>query len=410
MADDLNPIQEAIRDMNENAGAEPATAAVPPAIPPAAEAPQPAAQPPKPAASPAATPPVTPAPQPGDDDYTPPEPAFIKKVDEQTPPAAAPAAAAPAVPDDVLYGRLSEMTGGTIKSQEHLVKLINDYNGLVEQAEKGFEPKFSDERAKWAYQLLTKHQGSELETAQRTLRALSFNIEKAGTQKEVLFEGYLLDPKNSDLSPSKANQYFEAEFEEKYSLLGKEDSELSADQVRQKLVQERKFAQEVRETKEQIQKIQTDFKAGEEKPRQISEDVVNKIGLAVKEFGGIKLAFTDNPQETDYLNIAIDNPQELEDLQKDALNPQEWWNNFVGQFDLNTQKGYKEFIQEFHRMRNYAEHQQLTYEHGEKMGELKHLNKARNSSSPKQVAQVATPGTGKKLSFQDSWAAAEAGR
>lgn len=398
MAEEENAVASIIRTMNEEGGNQPTetppTPAEPPATPPPAE---PAQQTPKPAAQ---------APKKEDgSEYTPPEPSFIKK-DESAP--AAPATPEPAVNDEVFYSRLSEVTEGSVKTQDDLVRLITDYNELVEQSQKGFEPKFPDERAKWAYQLLTQNQGKEPEAAMRTLRALSFDT-KGKSEKEVLFEGYLLDPNNADLAPAKALQYFEAEFEEKYSLLGKDDAELTPEQQRQKLNQERQLANSVRETKGSFEKLQTEFKATEEEPRQVSEKVVSSINSAVDKFGGIKMTWAENPTDLDFLQIPIEDQQELQAIKQDALNPNEWYNQFIGQFDLSTQQGYDEFIQEFYMMRNHKKIAQLAYDHGYRLGDLARVNKLKNATQPADIAKGAAspPASPAEKSFMDTWADAK---
>lgn len=407
MAEEVNALQQTIRQMNEEAGNPPPAIETPAATPTPTPAP---AKNPVPAPAANATPESK---TPGTEDgYTPPEPAFLRKEDQpaatDTPAVEVPVAQ---VQDEAFYSRLSEMTAGSIKTQDDMVELINDYNSLLEEAEKGFEPKFKDERAKWAYQLLTQNEGNEISTAMRTLRALDFKAEGKG-HKDILFEGYLLDPKNSDLSQTQAAKYFEAEFDDKYSLIGKEDSELTPEQVRQKLVQERNLAQATREAKDNLQKIQTEFKTSEPKASGISEDVVKKIGTAVQDFAGVKLAFTDNPTELDYLNISVEDQQELAQLQHDALNPNKFWEQFMSKFDLTTQKGYSDYITELYMMKNHHKNRQAAYDHGFKAGDLARINKARNASNPKDVSQVATPSAAPKPTFFQSWeqGAAKAGR
>lgn len=396
-----NHVATLIREMNEQGGAT-ETPPSPPAPEPPVTPPAGTAEPAKPTPKPAAQPPK----KEDGPEYTPPDPAFIKKEEGSTP--AEPAPPAPAVNDEVFYSRLSEVTEGSIKTQDDLVRLITDYNDLVEQSQKGFEPKFSDERAKWAYQLLTQNQGKEPEAAMRTLRALSFDT-KGKSEKEVLFEGYLLDPNNADLTPAKALQYFEAEFEEKYSLLGKDDAELTPEQQRQKLNQERQLANSVRETKGAIEKLQTEFKATEEEPRQVSEKVVSSINSAVDKFGGVKMTWAENPTDLDYLQIPVEDPQELQAIKQDVLNPNEWYNQFISQFDLSTPQGYEEFIQEFWMMRNHKKIAQLAYDHGYRLGDLARVNKLKNATPPADIAKGAAPppASPAEKSFMETWAEAE---
>ena len=298
------------------------------------------------------------------------------------------------VDDTVFYGRLSKMTDGSLRTEDDLANLITHYNELLEQAEQGFQPKFKDERAKVVYQLLADNAGKEPEVAMRTLRALSFNAE-GKTAKEKLFEAYLLDPVNSDLTELDARRYFEAEYDALYS------------DVESNPISQRKLALAERAALEKIQGVKESFKAAEEQPRQVSEQVVKAISEAVEGFGGIRLAFSENPQENDYLNMAIEDPAELEALKNDALNVDQWWNNFVSEF--NTSKGfdYQGFIREFYEMRNHQRKAQLAFQHGQKLGELKFINEKRNASG-KDIADVPQPSGVKKVpsSAVEAWAAA----
>ncbi len=303
------------------------------------------------------------------------------------------------VPEEKFYGRLSKMTGGSIKSEEEFAGLITHYNELLDQAEKGFEPKFENERAKLAYQILSQSAGSEPEAAMRTLRAISFNPE-GKTPKEILFEAYLVDPKNSDIPAGRHQEYFEAEFEHKYGDLDGN------------LVKERMLSNEVKEASKTISEIAKSFKTVEAAPAKISEQVQTSIFNAVEDFGGVKLAFSENPQESDYLTMALD-PNEIETLKQDLVQPGNWWNEFVGQF-TNSQgqfddNSYKELAREFFEMKNHQKKAELAYQHGYKLGQLAKVNEARNASNPKEIAnttQAASKGEG---TIFDAWEAAKKG-
>lgn len=349
------------------------------------------------------TPPATPTPEPAKQpESTQPEPVAAQPQKDTTAPAGTNNATQPAKPDEDLdiptekvYGYLSKVTGGTIKSEEEFASMVNHYNELLEQAEQGFQPKFKDERAKLVYQILAENEGREPEAAMRTLRAISFNPE-GKSAKEVLFEAYLLDPKNSDLGPIEAQKYFEAEYEDKYS------------DVDGNPIKERQQALAVREANEAIKKIKDSFKATDEPVRQISEQVESAISSAVEKFGGVKLAFTDNPQEGDYFTMTVE-PQELQALKQDALNPQEWWAKFLGEFETEKGFDYQAFIREFHEMRNHHKKAELAHKNGFKLGQLAKINEVRNASDPKRIDQAQPAGPAGKQTLYEAWASAEKG-
>lgn len=179
-------LQDIIEQMNSG-GAE-----APVETHPAGQIPEPQKQPTPAAATtqPTVTPPVPPTPP------TPTETIPAQPQKNTTVPAEPNNATPPATPNEDLdiptekvYGYLSKVTGGTIKSEEEFAGMINHYNELLEQAEQGFQPKFKDERAKLVYQILAENEGREPEAAMRTLRAISFNPE-GKSAKDVLFEAY----------------------------------------------------------------------------------------------------------------------------------------------------------------------------------------------------------------------------
>lgn len=396
-----NIFQEALKEMNQNPSEvklasdpeKPSNPSPPaePVIPPVT--PSPPASTTVPTDPKAGEKPPTetvPAPEPKKDNTA---PAEVKPGEVPTP-------AVDDVPDPVFYGRLSKLTEGSIKSEEDFVGLINHYNELLEEAEQGFQPKFKDERTKLVYQLLADNAGREPEAAMRTLRALAFKPE-GKTAQDKLFEAYLLDPMNSDLGPIEAQGLFQAEYNALYS------------DVEENPLKKRQLDLAVRKAEETITKVKEGFKPAEEQQvqaRQISEQVERSIYDAVDNFGGIKMAFTDNPQKSDFLTMAIDDQKELESLKQDSLNPQQWWNDFMGQF-TNEQgqfdkNSYNAFVREFYEMRNHAKKAQLAYDHGRKSMEVEFINKARNSSDPKKIENVGQPGsveTGPK-SLLEAWA------
>lgn len=378
-------LQDLIQEMNQGAPAvepTPATPAQTTVVDP-------------PVAQKAPETPATPTPEP---QKTEPKPADIKSIINPEPqksggePQATPTPAP--VPDEVFNNRLSELTDGSLKSLGDFERVIGHYNELLEQAEKGFEPKFKDERAKLVYQLLDQSAGNEPEAAMRVLRALNFKPE-GKSPKEILFERYQLDPKNSDLTPFKAQEYFDIEYDQKYG-------DLESNPLRQ-----RQLDLEVRASLEEIQKVQNDFKTADQEPAQRNEKVERSLKTAVESFGGIKLAFSENPTENDFLNIAVDDPMELQAINAEILNPNQAYNDFIAQFDFNTPQGYEDLVRETYERRNHKEIRQRAYDQGIKLGRLQAIQEARNASTPRDVSNVGTPPAAGQKSFLDTWAEAK---
>lgn len=228
----------------------------------------------------------------------------------------------------------------------------------------------------------------------RVLRAAEFKPE-GKTEKEVLFEAYLLDPNNSDLSPLKAQEYFEAEYEDKYK------------DVANNLVQQRKLAIDVKSAKDGIQKIQSEFKATEQQPQQISKEMEERVASVVDAFGGVKLSFSDNPQENEYLNIEVNDPLVLQAIQREILDPNQAFADFQSQFDFNTQKGWQDYTRELYERNNHKELRMKAFEHGGALERIKMANELRNSSQPTDISQHGAPAAAQQKNIFEVWEGAQ---
>lgn len=407
-------LADTLKDLNENGGQTPA-AATPPAAPqtpitPAASTPVAPVIPPATPAAPAAQVPPTPAiPKPATPVGTiPKDPPFVKQPPAQAaaPVTPAPGATPPAtdvvpqaqtpqeISDDVFHAHLSKLTGGSVKSVSEITALVERYSQLEEQAKKGFEPKYKNERAKVVHQVLDKYVGQEAEAGMRILRAMNFKPE-GKSEKDFLFEAYLLDPKNSDLPPLDAQRYFEAEYDAKYS------------DVENNLLQQRDKVQAVRAAKEAIASIQKDFVVADQQPAQISQEVESAIKGALENFGGVRLAFSDNPAENELMSIPVDDPQVLAAIQEEITSPDKAYNEFVSQFDFSTEEGYQELVREIYQRNNHREIAQQAFAHGAKLERIKVLNELRNASTPQDISNVGTPPPAAKQSFLGTWEGAQ---
>lgn len=228
----------------------------------------------------------------------------------------------------------------------------------------------------------------------RVLRAASFKPE-GKTPKDVLFEAYLLDPNNSDLSPLTAQEYFEAEYDEKYR------------DVDTNLIAKRKLEVDTKLANEQIQKIQSEFKATDEVPQQISREVESAVAEAIDTFGGVSLSFSDNPQENELLNVALDDPQELQAIREEILNPNEAYNEFLSQFDFKSPQGWQDLTRELYERRNHKEIRQRAFEHGRALERISMAKELRNSSEPGRIENTGNAPAGTQKGFFETWAEAE---
>lgn len=305
--------------------------------------------------------------------------------------------ASPALVDDtVFFGRVSEMTRGQIKSEKDFAGFMEKFNSLADQVQKGVQPKFESERAKLAYDILQKNPGQELDAAIRTATALKI-AEKLPTMsdKDKLFNAFMLDPLNADLSLDDMKGVFDAQYEKRYG-----------DAETRDILTKREHDIAVRQAAEAIQKVQSEFKVTQVEPERISQEVVSSVDKVVSSFGGVVLSFSDNPSDNELLNIPIMDDNELSQIKEDVLDPGKWHQNFLQQFELpNGGFNYEGYIQERWERENHKAIRMQAYEHGEKMGRLKYINEQRNATPPAEIADKGRPPINSQQSktFFETW-------
>lgn len=314
-------------------------------------------------------------------------------------------------PEVTAYKRLSELTGGTIQDETSFVELVESYNELLAEKERGFEPQFKDDKTKKAHQLLTKLEGGQaLDEVARLVSALRLQPDKM-EPKSLLFEQYMLDPDNADLSREQGWSLFEEWFQETYS----QDNQLT----------KRKLEVEAKKAKEKILTMQSEWltksseEPDEQKQPEVNPDLIKSVTKAVNEFGGLEMGFDDNAADNELLRIAMDittpeGQQELRDLQKYSQNPGEWWKDFVGQFkDQKTGNfDYQSFISEMYQVVNHKKIVREAFKHGQSVARVTKLNKARNSSDAdkRKVDGGRIPaGSAGEKSFLETWGEAMPG-
>lgn len=314
-----------------------------------------------------------------------------------------PAATPTAVDDTVLFNRVSEMTRGVIKSEKDLTGLYQRYTQLEDQVKAGLKPKFLNERAEWAHKVLSENPGQELDVAIRIATALKV-AEKLPSMsaKDKLFNGFMLDPLNSDLSPDEMRGVFDAQYEKKYGNPEERD-----------ILTKREHDIAVRQAEQAIQKISSEFKITQAEPERISQEVVSSVEQVINEFGGVRIGFSDNPTENEFLTIPVGNDQELAQIKEDVLDPGKWHQNYLSQFETDNGFDYQGYIQDRWERENHVAIREQAFEHGKKLGRLEALNEARNASTPADLADkgnrapIAAP---VQKSFKETFREAALGR
>jgi hypothetical protein len=294
------------------------------------------------------------------------------------------------------FSRLSALTNNTIKNEEDLKNFIDQHNSLLEQVQKGVQPKFENERARWAYDLLSKNTGKELETAQRTLQALNLKLESM-PDREKLFNSFVLDPTNSDLTPMQMKEIFDAEYEQKYS------------DVENNVLLKRQHTLAVRQAEDSIRKVQADFQSTQQEPERISEETIGMITNAVNSFKEFKVKVSNNPQ--DDLVMPITDRAQIDNIQKWMVDPTERHNALMNKFVKNGKFDFDGYKMELYARDNHEAIVRAALEKGEKMGMLKKILRDNNATTPAELASKAKAApilSSQPKSFMDALVTAEA--
>lgn len=184
----------------------------------------------------------------------------------------------PEIGEDVIFDRLREMTGGAITSKDALTEKLNQLSEAQERLSKPAELKFPNERAREIYELAVNQDNLEGAKSNfyRELGIMAIDTDKI-SDKEALYQAFLLDPSSDAIPEDKKKSYFDLQFKRKYSGLDDEDSESHQDD---KLMYEIEAAKAKRTLKEAqdgyLQKRQIIQEADpemEEKSRRINDGI-----------------------------------------------------------------------------------------------------------------------------------------
>lgn len=265
--------------------------------------------------------------------------------------------------DEKIFTRLSELSNGAVKSIDDITSLVEKsqttaarLQELENQVKEGVKPKFPNEKAEWIYNYLTQdNQIQDYKKVEGLFRTLSLDTTKL-EPKDLLFEQFLLDPKNAHLSADKAKRIFDKQYERKYGKMKYEEENEYGEKipvVDEELEYEHELA--VREAKERIEKLQGEFKnAKSETPEQqnneqVLQQIRSSVEKAVGEFNGLSYDFSieDDGQSLKFdMKFPLDEKereQVLKEHIEDASNPNQWLqkklNDFVdkqGQLDFEA--------------------------------------------------------------------------
>jgi hypothetical protein len=237
---------------------------------------------------------------------------------------------------DIFNDHLAGHTDNQIQSVEDINNLIAENERLRNQPQ---QPEFTSESAKQLYEF-ANNSSNPLAMGKNYLQAVALDLESL-SDKQKLFEAYVLDEQNSDLTREKAIEYFNEDYEEKYGEI--EDS----------LSTQRKLTLDVRAAENQIKSIQQEATNAQTKdgnnadqatPEQL-EEINGNINESIEQMAALSIPATDD----NVFNFEVSGQENIDLLSNVAQDPMAWLqeeinafqNPNTGQFDYD---GYNAFI------------------------------------------------------------------
>lgn len=263
------------------------------------------------------------------------KPSTTKKVENQAP---------TEIDEGVIFNKLSEITGGIIKTKDDLTNTLSQYQDAVTKLNQPRELQFPNERAKELYELAVNQ--DNLDGAQasfyKELQIMSIDSDKIN-EKEALYQAFLMDPKNQTIPEDQRRKFFDVKY--KKTWMGLEEE--SEDYEETKIMYDVEVAQARAAIKEAQNQFVSKRKIVQESP--VSEEQqkeIDAINGAIDNFWGtttgIDFDFNsddDNPDEDKIFKQSFE-PEKKELYRRMAKTPnlliQEKMNQFIdneGNFD-----------------------------------------------------------------------------
>jgi len=228
---------------------------------------------------------------------------------------------------------LQELSGGTINNAEELKAELQELESLRQEKANPKEPEFENKAKQRLWSFVQKHgDGTDPKVANTYLNLMQIDASKLDG-REVLFQEFKIE--NPDVEGERAKAIWE-EMNEDYSEDALEGSELK----------KYEFEKKVKEAREKITTMQSEFQEGqpkEEEPsvEQVAMEVIrNDIKAQVKSYEGTSLSFTKGADGT--FELAPADPskpvgnftmklsaEDLQNFEEQAISPEKLWSELV---------------------------------------------------------------------------------
>lgn len=323
-----------------------------------------------------------------------------------------------AQPAEVFETRLSELTGGKLKTADEFNSFISEHDSLVDKHENLSQeneqlkakieagPEFSSEKAKKAYEMISRMPGDTADAAKRFFHVMSLTPEKVGkmSDKQIQFEGFLLDPKNADLSENEAVEVFNARYEKLYG-------DLEELEGAERTLTERDHKVATNEAKQKILELQEEYdKAKEPGPesREISDEDRKEVQINVDKvlngYDALKVTIDWKDDDGKVTGYDIDlklSEDDLKGVKESMASIDQWFIKFMDNFRSSEGFDYTKFRNAMAKMVLQERIQKEVFAEGINQGRIMAVKSVKNAQPPETPTTPQTPQ--EEESLLDAW-------
>ena len=239
--------------------------------------------------------------------------------------------------EEIFNEHLADYTQNQIQSIQDINNLIAENERLKNQPQ---QPEFTSESAKQLFEF-AQNSANPLAMGRNYLQAVALDVPSLN-DKQKLFEAYVLDEQNSDLTREQAVEYFNEEYEQKYG-----DAEESLMQKRQLTLDVRAAETKIKSIQEQALSAQTkDSETAPSEgptPEQLDE-IHGSIDQSLEQMAAISIPAGDD----NAFNFEVSSEDDLEAFASASKDPMSWLQGQINSFQQSNgtfdYDGYNAFI------------------------------------------------------------------
>jgi len=231
---------------------------------------------------------------------------------------------------------LSEMSGSRVESQEDLGAVLDhyqellDYVKVVEEDPKSLLP---EGKARAVFEHVMKQPGEDYNgSIQKFYHVLGLGDPKDLSPEEAQFEGFMLDPKNTDLTREAGKKLFDLNYEKRY---GEGLDVIKAEDPL--LYREHDVA--TNEARKQISDMQTEFKTETAKSNSgvqqagFSEEeraeFDGQIDASLNDYAGLSITFDKDAKPEDGINFVLEDQSDIDNFSETLKDPGKWFDGLL---------------------------------------------------------------------------------